>query len=258
MSLETIPLFYFVDDVDNTNLNLNFNEGSGELTATVDVGSFSPEQLMVRVAKAMNAAGTQTYTVSFNRTTRLVTISAAAAFDLLIGTGSNAGTSIFSLIGFTGGDVTGLTSYDSNNVMGSQFKPQFPLQSYVDPEEWQEKISPSRTRSGSGVIETVSFGTDEFYEFNIRFATNRSRDKGNPIRNSSTGVEDLIAFMKFITNSGPIEIMKDFSVPATFDTILLETTVSSRTGTGYKLRELIRQRLNGYYETRNLKFSRVK
>ena len=257
MTIQTKSMFYYVDPVDLTNLNLDLDDNAVEVTAEVDVGSYAPTELMTAVQEAMNLVGIQEYTVSFDRTTRLVTISAAGNFDLLFGSGSNASTSIASLLGFPAVDQTGTNSYTGTTAIGTAYRPQFPLQDYVDFEDFQNNVGASVNESGSGKVEVVTFGLIEFAQFNIRYITNRSRPKDNILENNSSAVEEARDFLRFIITKSNLEFMKDRDTPSTFFTVLLESTRLSRDGVGYRLRELTNQNLDGYFDTGRLLFRKV-
>ena len=258
MTIQTKSMFYYVDDVDLTNQNLDFDDGgSSAVVGAVNIGSYAPEQLMTAVASAMNLVGTQEYTVSFDRDTRLVTISAAGVFDLLFATGTNATTSIASLLGFAASDLTGLSSYTGTTAIGTAYRPQFPLQQYTDFEDFQDNVNASINESGSGQVEVVTFGLVEFTEFNIQFITNRSRPKESILEDNPMALEEARAFLRFIIQKGALEFMKDRDNTASFFTILLERTTQSRDGVGYRLNELVGRNLNDYYETGRLLFRKV-
>lgn len=262
MSILTDPIFYFIDDVDNDNFQLNFiepNKAATQLTANLNVSSFTMDQLDDEVARALNAAGQNTYTVTFDRDTRTYTISADDDFDLLITSGDNASTSVFTLIGFTGADVTGLTTYEGNNAAGAEYEPQFPLQDFVGFEISKEGISTKVNESTSGEVEVVTFGTKRLMKFNIKYITNNTGDRKAFSANKGNidFVQDAIDFMEFITDKNKLEFMKDKTIRATFDNILLESTPSSSDGSGYELKELYSQNLTGYFETGKLTFRKL-
>ena len=164
MALDTWSKFYYVDEITDSNRSLNFDEGAGELLAEVERGAYTLDELALAIKTAMDAVGTLVYTVSLDRDTRIFTISSTAPFDLLVSTGTQSAISIFSVIGFTGADRTGLSTYDSNNSSGSAYSVQFKLQDYVAPDYSQEKIQASINESADGTIEVVSFGTRKFIE----------------------------------------------------------------------------------------------
>lgn len=257
MTIRTKSIFYWIDNVTDENYRLDFNEGVGELTAAVDFGAYSIEQLMNKVASALNDEGDNDYSASFDRTTRLVTISADNNFDLLVNSGTG-GVSIFELLGFTGSDRTGDDSYTGNNKIGYYYRPQFFLQDFIDHEDYQESVQAVVNEAASGVIETVSFGSRQFFEMNITLInSNPDISKDSIVEGNSAGVEEARVFLRFCIKKGPLEFMPDRDALASFDTVLLESTPGNKDGVGYKLKELVSRGLAGYFETGRLKFRKV-
>jgi hypothetical protein len=257
MTIETRPQFFFVGAVTLDNQYLNFDDGDGELSAILNVGSRSPESLLIEAARAMNEVGGQTYTITLDRETNLVTISASADFDLLITSGSAALQSVFSLLGFTGADLTGANTYTGNVVFASVYRPQFYLQNYTPFQHNKEAIQASINESASGVLEIISFGRREFMEFSLDFVTDVDQGTGGPIETDADGVASTQAFMDFLIDRAPLEFMPDRDDPDEFETIQLEKTATNSTGTGYKLREMFGKGLAGYYESGVLTFRKV-
>lgn len=254
MSLSTFSVFYTSIKVDSTNNYINFNEGGGELSATIDAGRYSLTEILTVIKTAMDAIGGQEYTVTLDRDTRKITISATSNFDLLIDTGSQSGIAIWSDIGFTGGvDLTGSNSYEGSQGGASEYQPQFILQDYVESQNYKEKISPTVNESASGRIEVVSFGTRQFFEMSFKFITDKSMD-GHVIKNNPSGVSDFRAFMDNAIEKGNLEFMPDVNDRGNFYKVLLETAPGNNKGTGYKLSELLGQGLPGFYELNKVKF----
>jgi hypothetical protein len=249
MTIRTKSQFYYIDNITENNFRINFDEGLGEVTAEVNLGNFAPSELPDKVAFAMNEVGTQSYSVSYDRTLRTFTISAPSAFDLLFLTGASAGTSIHPTIGFDNTDLTGLTSYTSQNASGTVYRPTLEFQDYVDALNFQEAVDASVNESASGVVETISFGQRKFYEFNITLVTDRDIKGSRFLENNTNAVSELRDFLLFATSKTNIEIMLDRDDPDTFEVILLEKLPGNSKGTGFKLRELYNRGLEGFYET---------
>ena len=255
MSISTFSQFFYDFKVDSTSNKLNFEEtaGGGELTATVDSGTYTLTEILIKIKTAMDAVSVNAlvYTLSVDRSSRIVTIAGTGAFSLLVSTGAQSGVSVFGTIGFTGADRVSATSHDGDTEAGDIFKPQFILQSFIDKDDFQEKIDATINESADGEIEVVSFGTRKFTEFNIRFITNLPGD-GKVIKNNPTGRADFQRFMQNITTRAPFEFMADIGV-ATFLKVQLETTESSRDGTGYLTKEMLSDNLPGYFQSGKLK-----
>lgn len=252
MSIFTTPVFYYGYSVTVNDIYINFDEGIGELTATVTAGNYSFTDMAAAVASALNEIGGQVYTVVANRVDRTFTISASSPFDLLFSSGSNSGLSVASVIGFTASDKTGASSYTSDTSAGNEFVPQFPLQDYVSLDDYQEFSQANINESASGKVEIFSIGTRKFLEFNIGPVTDNAV-KGL-FTSDSGAVAKLRSFMQFLVTKSDIEFMPDQNDRDTFNTIILESSPTSSSGTGYKLRELYGRGLVGFFETGKLKF----
>jgi hypothetical protein len=251
--ISTKSVFYYINGVSSDNFYLDFDEGSGELSAEVESGNYTMAELASQVEAALNSAGTQAYSVTFNRQARSFTIAAPGNFDLLITTGTHVGVDVFSLIGFTGADLTGADSY-TGVAAGRAYLPQFRLQSYVDQDDLRKSIQPSVNKSASGIIEVVRFGIEKFYEFNIMFITDIEQGNLSLIETNLSGVSDARDFLRFITTKSEFEFMPDRDNRNNFYTVLLESTDEASDGTGYRLKELYTKNLPYYYETGKLVF----
>ena len=250
MSIETYSLFYYGITVTSSNQLINFNEGGAELTATVAAGSYTHTELATAVKTALDAAGALTYTVTFNRSDRTYTIAATGTFALLVSSGTQIGTGIFTLLGFTGADLTGAATYTGNNSSGSEYEPQFKFQSFVSNDDNQEKIDATVNETAQGDIEVISFGTREIIELVIRFATDRDVSASGWIKNDASGVANLRSFMQFAITKAPFELMEDIGTKSTYKKVILESTPESPKGTAYKLKELsLSGGPTGFFET---------
>lgn len=254
MSLTTHSRIYYGLSVDETNFQIDFDEGGGELTADLQIGDYSLTELVDEVERALNEAGALTYTTTLDRSTRKITISAGANFDLLISSGSHAGTSAFDLIGFTGADLTGDDSYESNLGAGSEYVTQFIPQSYVSSDDLRGFAYATVNKSASGRVEMVTFGEEQFVEFNLKYITNIVQGTGTPIRTNISGKSDALALIRNLISKAPIEFMPDEDDYGDYETLQLESTPEDQNGTKYKLKELLGQNLPGYFETGVLKF----
>lgn len=253
MSLETQVQFYYGHVITVDNRNLAFDEGGPELDAVLDVGGYTLEDFATEVARAMTAAGGQTYAATVERTARIITITAAGSFTLLEGTGATSGTSVFGLLGFTAGDIGPTTSAVGDTASGSSYRPQFFLKDFVDSSDLIKRTQSSVNESASGVLEVISFGTVNFTELNIPFITDIDQGSNGAIETNLTGVTDARAFLTAITTKNPLEFMKDRD-SIIFEKLILESTPEARDGTGYRLNELFNRGLAGYYETGKLVF----
>jgi len=252
--IETRSSFFYIDPVDSTNFYLDFDEGGPEITAEVSVGSYTLADFPEAISAALNGAGALTYTVTFDRDARKFTISASGPFSLLIGTGSHVGADIFTLLGYTGSDVGPANSHVANLQAGTEYRPQFYLQEWVDQIDNQKAISPAVVKTANGQVEVVRFGTEKFFEFKIMLVTDIDQGQSNFVESDPTAVLSLRLFMQFCVQKNNLEIIPDRDFKNTFFKIMLESTEISSNGTGYKLMELYDKGLPNYYESGKLVF----
>ena len=254
MALLTRASFYFGHIVTDSNKYINFNEGSGELTATLSVGNYSLSQYVLEVQRAMRAVGALDYLVLVNRTTRIVTISAASNFSLLITSGTQVAQSAFSMLGFTGADVTGASTYSGSLVSGSKYTPQFPFVDYVPTTDWHEAIDATMHKSGSGKVQVIKYGVQKYMECEIDYITDTNCGVGSMIEANPNGVNDLRSFMSYLTNNGLVEFMPNRDDASVFETFILDKTETSSVGLGFKLKEKLGDGLAGFYSSGRLTF----
>jgi hypothetical protein len=253
VSLDTFSTFYYGYVIDDSNYQIDFDEGGAELTAEVAVGSYTPTDFATAIKVALDTAGALTYTVTFTRSTRKITISAGSNFTLRCSSGTHIGTGTWTLMGFSGSNKTGASTYTGGAASGDYYSPQFILQEYVDSDDYQEAVDASINETASGVVEVVKFGTRSFMECNIKYATDITQD-GTVIKTNATGVADLRRFMQYLVTKGPCQFMPDLSDTATYTDMILESTEQNSKGTGYRLREMYDRGLPGYFQTGKLKF----
>ena len=259
MTIKTKSVFYYVDGISSENNLMNFKEptqANVEITAQLLVGTYSMSQLATEIERGLNDIGDNTYTVTFDRDTRFLTIGADAEFELLVTTGANVGISVWGLIGFSL-EKTGLSSYLADEALGSEYAAQYPFQDYKAFKNNVEGIKPSINESASGVIEVITFGKRSFMEGNIKWITNRVRSKDSFIGSNPNALEEVRAFLDFGITKQNMEFMENIADRNTFDIVLLESTRKSRNGTGYQLMEMMKSNLDEYYETQTLKFRKV-
>lgn len=236
-SLLTRSVFYFGHKVDETNLGIDFSEGSGEIQANLNIGNYSLEEYSTEIARAMTAAGGQVYSVSVDRDTRELTISAPSSFELLFGSGTRNGISAASLMGFSASDTGSSTSHKGDTGSGSEYLPQFFLQRYIDAENNQSAISATVNESASGNnIETISFGNKKTFEMEITYITEIDQGVEGIIETDSSATSKARTFMSTIVNRGPFEFMPNRDARSTFHKVLLDSTPESQNGIAFKLK----------------------
>jgi hypothetical protein len=237
--------FIYGHTITDDNSFINFTEnGIDELSSTIEIGSFTISTFIDAVAVALNEIGDNTYTVSLDRTTRKITISADANFDLLVTTGTQSQISAFSLMGFTS-DKSGSNSYEADEASGSIYLPQTKLFGYVPFEHNQSSVQSKVNESSSGDIELVTYGERRFAKFNIKYISNITGQ--NFIEDNPNAVQDVTTFMEYIRLKRPFEFLPDRDDVNTFYSVILESTPQG--ATDYELTELYAESLAFYFET---------
>jgi hypothetical protein len=233
--ITTRSKFYYGHRVTILNRSLDFKEGAGpELQATLKVGDYTITEFALEVARAMNVAGSQTYTVTFDRDNRLMEISAAAAFTVLFATGSRVGTSVGPLLGM-GADIGPLTTITASAESGKAYRTQYPVDKYLAPEHNAVKESSSVNVSAVGVTQLITFGDGLRIEMDIRVITNKTGLKNSPFLNNSNGIADALDFMSYIISKSKVEFMPDVDDSNNFVKLILESTPDSKNGTEFSI-----------------------
>lgn len=253
--INTFSKFYYGISVTTDNKWFDFDEGSGELNAEIPVGDYTLETLADAVETALNAVGDDTYTVTVVRSTRIMTISSTGTFSVLISTGTNTGSGIYSLLGISDVvDIGAAATCVSDVAIGSSYTPQYKLQDYISHEDMRKLRNATRNKSAGGQVEVQSFGTDRMFQFSIKFATDIWQPSGGPITNDSSGVSKLRSFMQSAITQTIIQFMPDSSDSSTYYNVYLESTGYDSNGLGYQLQEQYGRGLVGYFETGLLTF----
>lgn len=260
MAIFTKSAFRYGWIITDNNNYIDINEGSGEVNIELNVGSYTPATLVNELSAKLNTFLANDYTVSFDRDTRIFTITEAGAnnFDLPFATGTNFTRSAASVIGFNAFDLSGQSSYTGSNTTGSEFRPQFKLQGYVPFEDYVEANYSTVTESASGVVQVVKYGDRQFMECNIKYIVDKDIldcSNANPIEGDANALANARSFFDYATTKGDIEFIPDRDNVNEFETVILESTRISRDGTGYKLQPM--RQFYGYRETGALKFRKV-
>jgi hypothetical protein len=253
MAITTRSQWYFGQFISETNFAIDIEESGNPIAASLNPGDYSLTNFATEIARALNNSGAlNTYTVTVDRDTRAYTISADGPFDILPITGPRAGLSGWQVIGFDA-DQTGASSYTGGGS-GSVYRPQFLLQDYVPSENDQGSQEASVNDSASGNTEVVSFGSVKFMSCNIRYITEQPMGYKAPIENNQNAVSEARDFLLYLTQKRIVEFMPDRETPATFESMILESTRQSSQGTRFQLQERFANNLPNYYDTGLLRF----
>lgn len=256
MSITTYSKFYYGITISEDNCKMDFDEGGGELTATLEYGTYTPEEIADEVAAQLNATGSFTYTCTFDRSNRKLTITSSSSVEMLFLSGSNAAESAYETLGFsTAADVTN-TTFTAASVLGSQYLPQFILQSYVPVENFIEQQNATVNETVTGRQELITFGDTYMTRFNITMCTDISQPSDGPIISNASGVAAVTDFLYWLTKKNKVEFMPNANASG-YINLVLDASVASKNGTTMRLKELYDKGLCGYYETELLTFRKV-
>lgn len=256
MSITTYSKFYYGIEITEDNCKMDFDEGGGELTATLDYGTYTPEEIATEVALQLNAIGAFTYTCTFNRSTRQLTITSSSSVEMLFDTGSNNVESAYITLGFDTPTATS-TTFTAPSVCCSSYVSQFILQSYVPVDNFIEQESATVNETVTGRQELITYGDTHMTRFNIMFITDIAQPDDGPILDNPSGVSDVLSFLQWITKKNKIEFMEDANTASSYINLVLDSSTVSKNGTTMRLKELYDKGLSGYYETELLTFRKV-
>jgi hypothetical protein len=257
MALLTKSKFYFGVSVDTENNVLDIDEGTGSFPVTLAVKAYAPSEIATALSSALNQAGTLNYSVTLNRTTRLLRITASGAFSIRRATGPNSASNIYSVLGFPGGtDLTGLSQYEGTAGVGFEFEPQFYLLDYVPLEHNIKSVKASINETGSGAVEVIRFGTKRYMECSIDFISDQKFIGDEIWESNVNGVSDALNFMGFAIEKATMEFMPNRLDVANYTKLVLESTESDSQGVGFRLIEMLDYGA-GIYRTGRLVFREI-
>jgi hypothetical protein len=183
VSVEEICFTNNVTPINNLTNKLQFNEGSGSLSLTLTNGDYNGADISSELQTQLNAAGSDTYTVSYSSITKKITIASSGTFVI-----ESCTNNCYRQLGFSPFSVA-VSSYTSSNLV-------FLLNSlYVDVHTSIRNYNYNTSRKSDtimrvhldknfgDVVKYSSFESDKFiindsslYNFNVRLFN----DEGNP------------------------------------------------------------------------------
>ena len=156
--------FYaFRDDTIKTNNYFDFVDSLGNNQIQIPVGTYNSTQLVTELQTLLNAASTDTYTVSYDTINlRLNITSSFAGFQILGLTGANASQNCLSLLGFNNVDTTPGASQTAPNAINIQG----PKEIFIKCSQFQAPIHDTRNSFVAlfQVSLTAPYGSINFYE----------------------------------------------------------------------------------------------
>lgn len=251
--LSTYSKFIYGFEVISTNKYFSIGDGVTDYEVELDEGSYTPNELLTEIKEKVLEQATLTIDGSISYQNQTYTFTSASNFDLNI-TSGNAN-SVFTLLGFTGADVTGVTTATSNETFGSVFKPQVLLQGYVPFEHNKNLLFPSVNKTVSGDTQLIYFGDESYMTCDVRYQTDIRQPSGSLIEDQANGLQNLLSFLNYAIKKNKILFYPDRD-GSTVYTCLLDSIAGNKNATGYRLREYL-GKMNGYYTTGQLIFRRI-
>lgn len=249
MALTSQSLFLYGFQVTEFNRSLDFKAASNgaELKATLTMGFYSLSSLANEIKVQMQAVDpTRTYTVSVNRnvlsgTENRVTISTSGTYlSLLFGSGTRKASSCASLIGFSGTDKTGATSYTGTASAGTALLSNRVGYNYTPPELMQKNFG-SVNVSASGAKEAIVWGVQRFFQVQFKYIT------------KPQALYEWSALLNWLMLQRAIEFTPEVSSPNTFYDATIESTEGDGKGLGFTIKEMLPS-FPDLYDTGLLKF----
>ena len=252
MALQTKSGFLYNYEVTDLTKYLDFAKvvAGAQITATLNPGYYCLSALLDEVKRAMEAADpANTYTVTADRTVsggtqnRITIATSGAALELRFGTGTNAGTSCAALLGFTATNKTGATSYTGTLTTGTYLFPALIGYSYQPTTTYRRNQGVVNV-AASGVKETLTFSTQEFFQIEFKYEPEAST------------ITSWATFMTWASKGIEIEFFENTAAPSTFIRCTLEKTDQDGKGLGFMMKEMLPD-FPFFYRTGIMQFRKV-
>ena len=235
MALTQKSLYLYNLSVTSSNSSIDFQAASGGpvLFATLTIGNYSLQDLMIEVVRALTAVDpTNIYTTSIDRTfsggtqNRVTITSSSAYFSLLFASGSRTITTAATLLGYTVTDKTGALSYQSQSTAGAALSPALVGYNYI-PQEMMQKVKGSKNIASSGDLETVTYAVHKFFQVQFKY---------EPQAFVISYWSPLFIWMSM---GKPIEFTPDITAPNTVINCTLEKSSYDSNGLGFQMKEML-------------------
>lgn len=248
MALTAKSLIVFSLEVTTLNRNINFKIAAmgSELTATLNLGFYSPTGLAAEVERALASEdGTNSYTVTVTRNilgglqNRFTVATSGAFLSLLFLTGTDMNTSAATLIGFNPVDYTGSTGYTGSTTVGTGLLTTQIGYNYLDDYN-QTKVFGAVNVSASGLKESVTFNFQKFIDIQFKYEP-------------ASRLSEWRTFFLWAIQQRPFDFTPEITEPETFYQVTLEKTDYDSKGLGYRMKEMLPNFPN-FYDTGMLMF----
>lgn len=250
MALKNPSLFLYGLQITVNNQNITFGTNSGETpgsgtarTAIIPVGYYSLTGLAIAVAQAItNADPTHVYSCTVDRTNsggtqNRVTIATTNTYlSIYFNTGSVSNPA--TLLGFTGADLTGATSYTGSASAGTVLIPNQIGYSFLPTQAMQKNFG-SLNVSASGLKESITFALQSFWQVQFKYIP------------EATMEASWLPLVQWLIQQREVDFTPDITAPTTVYTGTLE---DPQNGLEFNFTEHLSEGLPFEYATPLMKF----
>lgn len=127
LDLESCYIPNVMYNVNSNNNTLIFTEAAGDLTCTLTNGSYTITQLRTELKTQLDAAGLETYTITYSNITNFLTITATGVFELKFALTGNL---IYKLLGFSNLNTTSVNTHTGGNSVDLSYTNYIKLKIY--------------------------------------------------------------------------------------------------------------------------------
>lgn len=234
MALRSRSLFLYGFEVSAEKRYIDFiPSGGSELTAELTDGFYTLSGLLSEAERAMEAVDINNeYGWEADRSyedgtrNRVSFATSGGPCDLLFGSGTNASSSIASLIGFNASDYTGLTEYTGSESAGTPLVSEREGYSYSGPDLFR-KVFGSLSVSSSGVKEALTYSIQKFLEVTFKYEPEEK------------AISEWSPLFTYIIQQRPYEFTPEIDSPDIFYGVTLEATETDSLGMGMNMKEML-------------------
>lgn len=252
MALTSQSTFLFGYEVNEFNSSIDFQAATGGpiLTATLNFGAYSSDQLLAETKTALEAADPiNNYTLTIDRTinsgteNRITFSTNGTFFELLWLSGPRNATSAHALYGFPQADYSGATAYTGNTTSGILLTPDYVAYNYLGP-EFMRTVFGTVSITAGGIKEAIVWQVQQFFQAEFKFEP------------QTKVIAEWQPFLEWAIQQKPFEFTPQITAPTTYYGCTLETTGADGKGLGYVMSEQLPD-FPFKYKTGMMKFRRI-
>lgn len=250
LTAQTVILYGYEVNEFNSSIDFKAAATGATLTATLNFGAYTADQLLLQTKSVMEAADPDNeYFITIDRdinsgTENRVTFQTSGTyFDLLWLTGPRNATSAHALYGFDQLDRTGATAYTGENSSGIVLIPSYFAYTYLGP-EFMRTVFGTVSITAGGIKEAIVWQVQEFFQAEF---------KHQP---QTKVIAEWTPFLSWAIQQKPFEFTPMITDPGTYFGATLETTGTDGKGLGYVMAEELPD-MPFLYRTGVMKFRKI-